>query len=199
MCGRYYINSEMTEELKRIFSHLDKHFALSSDHNVNPSEAAPVLVRQNGIPAVLMARWGFTGRNQKGLVINARAETVHEKPLFRKGLQRGHCIIPARGFYEWDHSKDKGWFTRKDSKVILMAGIYDLFQNQPRFTVLTTAANASMADVHERMPLIFSAAEAMQWLQPESGSMSQLLSLVPPPLERQFEYRQQTFDFGNEN
>ena len=116
----------------------------------------------------LRASWGLinhwakdrkTGFKQ----INARAETVHERPAFRDAFKKRRCVVPAVGFYEWQGQKEKRtplWFHRPDGGLLLFAGLYESWQPEPdtwepTYTIITTEANGLISRVHDRMPVIF--------------------------------------------
>ena len=101
----------------------------------------------------------------------------------------GRCAVPAAGFYEWNRSKEKAVFTHRESPVFYMAGLYRRFDGEDRFVVLTTQANASVAPVHERMPLILEADELETWLNDDAGA-AKLLAKTPGMLTRSQEYEQ---------
>ena len=133
--------------------------------------------------------WGFPKWKGSGVIINARAETAADKPMFRSSLAARRCIVPSTGFYEWKHSgdkkqKDKYLINLPDTPMLYMAGIYNYYhesdgQQLPRFVILTTAANNSIAPLHDRMPVILSSAEKKDWL---SGADMDALSRTGPDL-----------------
>lgn len=136
----------------------------------------------SGLSSVFKAEpmaWGFPKHEGSGLIINARAETLLDKPFFRESALHRRCVIPASGFYEWNRWKEKVTFRRGDSPVLYMAGIYREFH----FVIVTTQANESMAPVHDRMPLILDEEEAAAWLC-DDASLSRILKKVPPLLEK---------------
>lgn len=101
------------------------------------------------------------------------------------------CIIPARGFYEWNKQREKYQFERYDGKPVLMAGFYNLYQEKERFVILTTEANASVRPVHERMPLVLEESEVENWLLDDKAEKA-CLQKVPAALEHRAEYEQMT-------
>ena len=111
-----------------------------------------LLNREGGRLADLF-RWGFPNFYRKGVIINARAETAEDKPTFRPCLEAGRCVIPSAGFYEWDADKRKIRFYQP-GHALYMAGLYRVYEGKPCYVILTTAANPSVADVHDRMPLV---------------------------------------------
>ncbi|NLN23314.1 MAG: SOS response-associated peptidase [Clostridiales bacterium] len=164
-----------------------------------PSNLLPVLIPSNveitGLKmlrkcAVGFYRWGYPAPSGSGLIINARAETAHEKPIFSASLRRARCVIPAYGFYEWTNTepKQKYYFmsvnTPKGIKeTIFLAGLYNIFDIERRFVILTTEANDSVADIHDRMPVILDRSEVEPWLTDLDYS-TLVLRRVPPLLSR---------------
>ncbi len=142
--------------------------------DIRPSETAPVLVPADGSPAVSAMRWGFISPKGRGLLINARSETALQKPSFSESVLRRRCVIPAAGFYEWDMRKRQYSFFLPDQPVIYMAGCFRRYEDGERFTILTTAANDSMSEIHDRMPLILPERDLGDWLF-EDGRTAELL------------------------
>ena len=137
---------------------------------VRPTDTATVLA-----PGGALAL-GFGLRLASGrLVLNARAETVLEKPLFRRLVLAGRVVVPAQCFYEWDRNRVRHAFSRFDGRDLMLAGI----GAGHSFAILTTAANAGMLPVHSRMPLVLEAAGA--WLA-EGGGFADLLRARPAEL-----------------
>ena len=136
-------------------------------------------------------KWGFPQYQKKGLVINARAETVLERNMFRESVRRRRCIIPAGQYYEWDAQKNKVTFSGQDQPVLYLAGFFDRFQDGDHFVILTTAANASVSPVHDRMPLILEKEELESWIY-DDAFLEFALRKVPAKLQKSQEYEQQT-------
>lgn len=167
MCGRYYVDEETANEIEHIVRSVDSGIIRKLSGDIHPSESAAVLTgRKPSLTAELM-NWGFPGYQNKGLLINARAETALEKRMFRESILHRRCVIPARHFYEWDQGKNQVTFFREESPVIFMAGFYNCFQGQDRFIILTTVANASVERIHDRMPLILEKQELEEWVYDE--------------------------------
>ena len=163
MCARFFVDDGVMEMIREIAGTWDGAGALGCG-DVHPSQQAPVITgAQNKLSAERMA-WGFPRYDGKGYVINARAETAGEKPMFRDSFLHRRCVIPAQRFYEWDPEKNMVTFRRPDAPVLYMAGIYDRFAGENRFTVLTTAANASVVRFHDRMPVLLEREELESWL-----------------------------------
>ena len=185
MCGRYCLYDDGNEELRAILDETEGEFKTGE---IFPTDRAPILIQQNERIKPQAVAWGFPGFKGKGVIINARAETVPEKPMFRRSLASMRCIIPSSGFFEWTHSgpKIKYQFNLPDSSILFMAGLYQNFGGERRFVIITTAANDSMIEVHNRMPVVLQGAERGAWLGSE-GSAAEILDAKRPELVRQAE------------
>ena len=141
-----------------------------------------------------LLQWGFPGFDKGKLLINARAESVKDRPTFADSYAERRCVLPAAGFYEWDKKKEKVIFTVPESKILYLAGIYRPYGEEKRFVVLPREANASMAPVHDRMPLILSRAEVWPWVNGGSEA-DDILAKVLPLLKAERPYEQMTFEW----
>ena len=141
-----------------------------------------------------LLQWGFPGFDKGKLLINARAESVKDRTTFADSYAERRCVLPAAGFYEWDKKKEKVIFTVPESKILYLAGIYRPYGEEKRFVVLTREANASMAPVHDRMPLILSRAEVWPWVNGGSEA-DDILAKVLPLLKAERPYEQMTFEW----
>ena len=159
MCGRYQFSADEYKEIRQIVrdaqrrseQHSELNFSAAGD--ICPSQVAPVLVSRGEKIVGEFQQWGLPGFRGRQQIINARAETVTEKPMFRRSIAFQRCVIPATGFYEWDTAKHK-YFFQMPGQPIYLAGIYDNINGVNCFIVLTTAPNDSVAPIHDRMPLI---------------------------------------------
>ena len=189
MCGRYYVDDETAREIEKLVRDLDRKLQIERTGDVFPSQKATIIKGQGNYLTAEQMRWGFPGFEKGKLLINARAETALERPTFRESVQDRRCIIPARGFYEWNKSKEKFTFERKETPVLFMAGCYNRYEGQERFVILTTDANSSVAPVHNRMPLILEPEELGDWVLDDQATES-LLHKTPVLLEQRAEYEQ---------
>ena len=188
MCGRYFVDDGIERELKNAFQavNISKFQAKAGD--VHPTELAFILTGTKEICLTQM-RWGFRKKDQKDLLINARVETVKEKPMFNESIRYNRCVIPASGFYEWNKIGEKASFRPLYRKVLFMAGIWQKVEDENQFTILTTIPNASVAPVHDRMPLVLDRDEVPQWLM-DWKQAEELLTKRPALLERRQEFEQ---------
>jgi len=191
MCGRYYVDNETAREIEKVVRKVEAGIKLRNTGDVYPSQAAPVLTGKCAALTVETMNWGFPQYQKKGLLINARAETVLERKMFRDSVLHRRCIIPAAHFYEWDAKKEKVEFQREDAPVLYMAGFYNCFQDADRFIIITTQANASVAPVHERMPLVLEQNELEDWVY-EDEFLSFALRKEPVLLRQHREFEQQS-------
>lgn len=185
MCGRYNFTVEESDEIEKILEALNKKFAGQQvkTGEIFPTDKAAILIAENDEVSPVVGSWGFPKFDGKGVIINARSETAFEKKTFRENLVNRRCIVPSTGFYEWDSSKHKFLFRQETSKVLYMAGLYNFYQNEMRYVILTTNANESIRDVHDRMPLIIPKQEIETWITDQQAT-NDFLRRIPPQLYR---------------
>lgn len=181
MCGRYQFTDGQCKEIRQIVDAVQRKYGAGqwTPGEIRPTAKAPVLVREESGTAPVLMKWGY--QLPGSMVINARAETAQEKPLFRRSLAAQRCLIPATAFYEWDAAKRKYQFSVPGADVLYMAGFFDRRGGEDCYCVLTTAANNSMKPVHDRMPLILPRSKARQWLS-DNSKAEVLLAVIPPAL-----------------
>jgi putative SOS response-associated peptidase YedK len=199
MCGRFVIGGDFRDKLNELIategiisSDLPYH---RSGQDVFPSESS--LVIHTGGQKLLAEEmlWGFSNPYRKGLIINARAETVKEKNLFADSIMNRRCIIPASGFYEWDPYKARFRFSHPNDELLLLAGIYHEEHDNHHYTILTTQANESMIPVHDRMPVMISRDEIHPWLK-DNERLSEFLERSQVKLVCEQDSGQIRMDFG---
>lgn len=167
MCGRYTLmTDEEYGDIRRIIQEVqDKvHGAPVKTGEIFPTNLAPVLMQEQGRVEAEAAIWGFPNFRTKGVIINSRSETAAEKPMFRKPLLESRCAVPTTGFFEWDKEKHKYLFQLQGTGELYLAGIWNEFKGERRYTILTTAPNDSIINVHNRMPVIVPKARIEEWL-----------------------------------
>lgn len=164
-------------------------------YNIPPMQELPVycIDAEHGRRLTLM-RWGLVPAWAQDPALgarmnNARAETVAEKPAFRAAYRQRRCLVPMNGFYEWQRTgsqKTPYYVQMQDGEVFAAAGVYEYWPgnaNAPpllSFAVLTTAANALMQSIHDRMPVVIAADAYEAWLDPRNTSARGLESLLQP-------------------
>lgn len=183
MCGRYYFDineKELREIGKEIQTSLYEDFKTGE---IFPTNRVPIIIGDNNNITPYIAKWGLPKWDNKGVIINARVENLHERKTFKKLINSRRCIIPASSYFEWkkdeNHINKKYEFRNTDS-ILYMAGLYNVFSenNQGKqlslfennnqdflaFTIITKEANGYVSSIHNRMPLIFTKKEMQMWL-----------------------------------
>ena len=195
MCGRYHFSAELLDEIRDLTEQKDWKLELGVlDRDIHPGDTAPVITAagdQGGSLRACRQKWGYPGPGGKGLVFNARSESVFEKRMFRESVSLRRAVVPVSWFYEWNKNKEKFTFTKEGSRILFLAGFYGRYEDGDHFVILTTQANASMAPVHSRMPLVLEREQVREWIL-DSAKTKELLGQEPPQLARDCEYEQQT-------
>ncbi len=192
MCGRFAQYSS-GEVLEASFGASLGAQTPAPRYNIAPGSAL-LAVRADplGARSFTMLHWGLIPswakeRKFGTRTINARAETVAEKPAFRAAFRRRRCLIPADGFYEWQATptgKQPYFITRRDRLPMAFAGLWEVWtdsatgQEIASTTILVTAANALTRPIHDRMPVILSSADAGAWLDPTQAQPAPLIALL---------------------
>ena len=171
-------------------------------YNIAPTQDYFVVVMAYENRAAVPARWGLVPRGSKDAsrasqCINARCETVESRTTFRDAFRSRRCVVPADGFYEWTGPRDARqphWIHRRDGQLLLFAGLYEEWQPaagdaQTTFTILTCAANLTMARVHDRMPVILSDRGADDWMNPREANPRSLKRMLIPAAEDMLQMR----------
>ena len=193
MCGRYAFFSP--DEAVREYFLLQELPSIEPRFNISPTQFVPV-IRDRGADAggrhVSMLYWGLVPfwAKEKSIgqrMINARGETLAEKPSFRNAFKKRRCIVPASGFYEWkkeDDIKRPYFISRKDGKPIALAGLWERWDkgDEPleSFTIVTTTPNTFMENLHQRMPLILTSEQHQDWLDPGNEDTVRLANVIKP-------------------
>lgn len=197
MCGRFTLT---TADYVSVAQALDADFnvalmaAYQPRYNVAPSDPHWIvcLEPERDRPQLSQGTWGFP--SPRGPMINARSETMHQRPTFRDAVWTARCGVVADGFYEWSgprRARQPHWFHRPDGAPFVFAGLYQDRVNPEsgeitrNFTVLTTRPNALVEPVHDRMPVILDRAGADRWLrwtpaQRDPQALRQLDDLFEP-------------------
>jgi putative SOS response-associated peptidase YedK len=188
MCGRFVLAAD-PNTIQTAFHLSSVPGNMTARYNVAPTQ--PVAVITNDDPtALVFHKWGLIPSWSKdksiaSKLINARADSVDEKPSFRTAFKRRRCLIPASGFYEWkttegDKNKTPMYIHLKESDVFAFAGLWEVW-NSPEgeevrtCTILTTDANPFMSKIHHRMPVILHAEDYETWLQADKPEVVKAL------------------------
>lgn len=188
MCGRFSLDttkSEIAKEFK-----CERVAFKQSSFNIAPSQSITVVINQNDRNQAVLMRWGLIPSWVKSLdswksnLINARVETVEEKPSLRNGFKKRPCLIPVSGFYEWSKNKQPYYF-HTEQKLLALAGIWEAWTNPETdekqllsCTILTTQAKGKITEIHHRMPVIIPAEYYALWLENIEGR-KELIEALP--------------------
>jgi putative SOS response-associated peptidase YedK len=192
VCGRFALFA-MPEDLARHFGASIEDVALPARYNAAPTQTVPVVRTTDGGQQLIPMHWGLIPAWAKdpsigNRIINARAETVAERPAFRSALKTRRCLVPASGFYEW-HARGRAkqaHFTRRaDGRLLAFAGLWERWQPAEgpaveSCAILTTPPNAVMAPIHNRMPVILAPENFATWLGEGRAAPDQLTALLRP-------------------
>jgi len=176
MCGRYLLDTEIREIIKT-YKILRIKVEEYKTGEIFPSTSAPIIF-DSGQRTIAHAKWGFPFNFKKGLVINARSESIMNKPMFKDSFYTARCIVPANLYYEW---KDEGKSRKirygigvKDQSLISLGGIFKLSMDdshsikQLTFVIITTEAEEGIKNIHSRMPLIIRDNDIDAWLDKDA-------------------------------
>ncbi|HEX4345181.1 MAG TPA: SOS response-associated peptidase [Solirubrobacteraceae bacterium] len=198
MCGRYTLAAPDPAQLRVRFG-VDERLEIRRRFNVAPGDDVLAVVRERDAkrPSGALLRWGLVphwARDPREIAvrtINARAETVAERPAYRDAFERRRCLIVADGFFEWSAGTPH-WITREDGAPFAFAGLWaswrppDQGDVEPLRTcsIVTTAAAGPVRELHDRMPVILDAADEPRWLDPATpaGELHALLAPGDPRL-----------------
>ncbi len=194
MCGRYSLTTP-ADTLAKYFR-LKKVPSIPPRFNIAPSQPIATIRLLNSDPTVVLVRWGLipSWAKDPGIgnkMINARAETVAEKPAFREALARSRCLVPADGYYEWQREGRMGqrkqpfYIRLRDGRPFAFAGLWERWVGPDgkaveTCAILTTEPNAALKEIHDRMPVILAEAEYDQWLDPAARQAQLLQPLLRP-------------------
>jgi putative SOS response-associated peptidase YedK len=195
MCGRYSLEAR-SSEIVEAFG-LAEAISVEARYNIAPTQSVPIvrIDPETSDRRLQVVRWGLRpawARSPKP-IINARSETIAEKPSFRSAFKQRRCLVPATGFFEWQKlgsAKQPFCIRLHAGGVFAFAGIWDRFRDEEgnpaeAFAILTCAPNKTMEPIHDRMPVILDAAAHALWLDPQVQSPEPLGGLmVPAPDDR---------------
>jgi putative SOS response-associated peptidase YedK len=200
MCGRYTLSQgeKVVEAIPNVTIREDLRQVLERGRfNIAPTQDILAAVPSGAGPELRVMRWGLIPSwaqdgSAAGQLINARAETLAQKPAFRGAFRQRRCVIPADGFYEWrknaDGSKTPFYARLKSGRGFAFAGLWETWRDAAgetlaTCTIITTAPNALLSPIHNRMPAMLSAEAVGRWLAPGGTTASEaegLLALLRP-------------------
>lgn len=197
MCGRYAIYGpvSLSRDEKRAADGLDIDLERDLNHrepqyNVAPTQIAPVISVSEGLVGMQGFRWGLIPSWAKEVkigakAINARAETVADKPMFRAAFKSRRCLVPASGYYEWTGShgaKQPYWIHAPRGELLMFAGLWEIWRDDGAeewlrtFTVITGKPGKVSGDIHDRQPVILAPEDWADWLNAGPDMASETLA-----------------------
>lgn len=194
MCGRYTLTKPL-EEIEFHFSPILIQLDYQQRFNVAPTQQLPIVIQKDKQRQLVPMKWGLVpswAKDQSfgARMINARGESVHEKPSFRSSFKHQRCLVPADGFIEWaKQGKEKvpHYVQLKNQELTAFAGIWSEWKKQDppliTYSIITTEANDLLLPIHERMPVILSPQDYNTWLDPQAEQEALRSLLVPFPEE----------------
>ena len=191
MCGRFVLFSSVNI-ISREFAVLPENIAFSPSYNIAPTQEILIVIDE-GERRLIKCRWGFIPSWAKDpnigyKMINARAETLAEKPTFKSAIRNHRCLVVADGFYEWKkegREKKPFYIHLKSGRPFGFAGLYSYWQTPEdglicTCTIITTGANHLLEPIHNRMPAIIPGDSRDEWLDPEIQDEKRILPLLSP-------------------
>ena len=192
MCGRFaqVIKEDLLQKLIEELRLQETSEQIELNYNLAPTQTTAAILAKEDLRYMGFFRWGLIPSWSREIgkfnLINIRSETILEKPTFRTGLSRRRCLIPANGFYEWRQSDKAPFFIHaKSEELIFFAGIYDSWTDPdgsfiPSCSIITTAPNALMRPIHQRMPVLILPRDREAWLNTLNTNAKDLRSLLVP-------------------
>ncbi len=193
MCGRFTV-AVTGDDLVEEFGLTEPPFDIRPHYNIAPTQIAPVLLRgDDGGLKLRGYRWGLLppwaqDESSGNRMINARAETLTQKPAFRDAFQRRRCLVPADGWFEWRREgkrKTPMWIHLSSRRPFAFAGLWERWRSGPggewvrTFAIVTADAAAAVRDIHDRMPVVLPPGARDRWLDPATP-LAELAALARP-------------------
>ncbi len=201
MCGRFVITSPPAA-LRQMFGYAEQP-NFPPRHNIAPTQPIPVVILENGGRHFRLMRWGLLPAWVKdsrdfALLINARAETVVEKPAFKNAMKRRRCLIPADGYYEWHAAgsrKRPCFIHRRDNAPVALAGLAETWigpngEELDTVAIVTAPASADLSSLHPRVPVTISPDDFERWLDCGAHDVEEAMALLKPPRDGEFAWHE---------
>ncbi|MBR0696761.1 SOS response-associated peptidase [Bradyrhizobium lablabi] len=203
MCGRFVITSAPAA-LRQLFGYIEQP-NFPPRHNVAPTQPIPVVLLENGGRHFQLMRWGLIPSwvedpRKFALLINARSETVRDKPAFKNAIKRRRALIPADGYYEWQDAggrKRPFFIHRRDGHPIAFAALTETWmgpngEEQDTVAIVTAPASADLATLHHRVPVTIAPGEFERWLDSRANSVDDVMPMLRGPEVGEFAWHQVT-------
>ena len=199
MCGRFALTMS-PEELQALMGYLDE-VDFPPRYNIAPTQPVAIIRLERGERRFALVRWGLVPAWVKdpqnfSLLFNARSESALEKASFRSALRYRRCLFPASGFYEWrrgsEREKQPFWIRPRQGGLVAFAGIWETWSDRDggeidTACIMTTDANAEIAPIHDRMPVVIRPEDFDRWLDAGKYRAEDILDLMRPPPDGMFE------------
>jgi putative SOS response-associated peptidase YedK len=200
MCGRYAITTA-PEAIRQLFGYLEQP-NFPPRYNVAPTQPVPIVRMTEGKRQFALVRWGLIPAWVKdprafSLVINARGESVRDKPAFKNAMKYRRCLFPADGFYEWERKgerKQPYFVRRKGGGPLAFAGLWESWmgpngEEQETAAIITTDASPSITHIHDRMPVIVPREAFDFWLDPKVDA-EMAMAVIQPAKDEEIEHHE---------
>ena len=192
MCGRFALSENGEAQLHSLAAALSNDLPALPNYNICPTDQVCSVISVDGVRRMTPMRWGFIPHWYRSttsgpLLINARAESLAVKPAFRAACRERRCLIPASGFYEWTKGEDGKrlpWYAAPpDGRLIAFAGLWQAWSNTEgtinTLAIVTTEANADLAAIHHRAPLVIEPSDHALWLGEAGHGAARLMRPAP--------------------
>jgi len=197
MCGRYALSAEISDIAEEFSTNSAPELSLPADWNIKPTNDVYIIKNQ----AIEIASWGMIAHWSKSddeaaksqsSAINARSESVHEKPTFKSAFRSNRCLLPATGYYEWASelgkykTKQPIYISRDDNKLLAFTGIFQSWTSPSgrviqSVSIITRQAVGQLALVHSRMPVFLPRDRWADWMNPKINDVAKIRSLMDIP------------------
>jgi len=201
MCGRFVITSAPAA-IRQLFGYAEQP-NFPPRHNVAPTQPIPVVILENGGRHFRLMRWGLVPawvKDPRGfkLLINARSETVRDKPAFKNALKRRRCLVPADGYYEWQDAggrKRPYFIHRRDGQPVGFAALAETWigpngEEIDSVAIVTAPASSDLAALHHRVPVTIAPLDFERWLDCRANGAEEVMPLLRGPGEGEFAWHE---------
>ncbi len=197
MCGRYALSAMISDIAEEFSTNSAPELSLPADWNIKPTNEVYIIKNQ----AIEIASWGMIAHWSKSddeaaksqsSAINARSESVHEKPTFKAAFRSNRCLLPASGYYEWASelgkykTKQPIYISRDDGKLLALSGVFQSWTSPSgrviqSVAIITRQAVGQLAQVHSRMPVFLPRERWQDWMNPKINDVEKIRSLMDVP------------------
>jgi putative SOS response-associated peptidase YedK len=202
MCGRFVITSPPAA-IRQVFGYIEQP-NFPPRHNIAPTQPVPVVIIENGVRHFKLMRWGLVPSWVKDphkitLLINARSESINDKPAFKNAMRRRRCLIPADGYYEWQASsggpKRPFFIHRRDGHIFGLAALAESWmgpngEELDTVAIVTAPASTDLAVLHNRVPVTLTGNNFARWLDCSDDDASPVMAMLRGPRAGEFTWHE---------